>query len=267
MRSTHLAMPLCHETDTHQGIYYVEHYRDITLLRRAHPNTPCFVLGTGPSLNDFIANYQRLPKNAIVIGCNDVPEIAPHVFLNYYVLANSQLIPTKSVGRIRSMPRTNLVYADSVDRTPRLIVEEVLNTPYFGYDQRHFKSQKCDQCPDGCTNLINGRKTIQELLQRESGHSDHYSTGSTVTLHSTALAVIMRCNPILIWGVELDYSLGYASNSLKPDNYSFESDLTEILNDFLIIRDSAKLLNLTISNMSSVSKLRGVLGQAVVKLG
>lgn len=243
----------------------MRYYRDITQLIGAHFGQPCILLGTGPSLMDIADVYKSIPRSVVFIGCNDVPEILPEIPLNYWVLANSVQIPVKSMRIINGFQRTSLIYADSVDPTPRKTVEEVLRSPYFGYDQRHFGGEKCagkdgTGCPNGCINLINGRKTIQELLSAESGYKKCYSAGSTVALHMMALAVIMRCNPIFVFGVELDYKLGYADRKIEPGGYSFDQDIHSIIDDFRIIGESAKSLGIQIVNASFQSKLRAVFG-------
>ena len=102
-----------------------------------------------------------------------------------------------------------------------------------------------------CRNKTN--VTVQELLQNVSGYEKHYSTGDTVILHAIAFAIIMGCNPIYISGMDLDYSLGYASKMSFPmnlDHYSIWQDgQKNLINDLNILNNSAKNRNINIINL------------------
>jgi hypothetical protein len=117
------------------------------------------------------------------------------------------------------------------------------NTPigYFGFD------------PTGicCRNKMG--TTIQEMLQQTSGYGKHYSTGDTVALHAIAFAIIMGCNPIYISGMDLDYSLGYASKMSFPmnmDHYNiWQEGQKNLINDLNILNDSAENRHIEIINL------------------
>ena len=112
---------------------------------------------------------------------------------------------------------------------------------YFGFDP----SGAC------CRNKM--QITIQEMLQKTSGCKNHYSTGDTVVLHAISFAVLMGCNPIYISGLDLDYSLGYASEMSFPmnmDHYNiWQEGKRNLINDLNILNDSAKNRGIEIINL------------------
>ena len=111
----------------------------------------------------------------------------------------------------------------------------------FGFDV----TEEC------CRNKM--QTTIQEMLQKTSDYESHYSTGDTVTLHTIAFAILMGCNPIYISGLDLDYSLGYASEMSFPmnmDHYSvWQEGKKNLINDLNILNDSAKNRGIEIINL------------------
>tara|TARA_R110000824_G_scaffold56794_2_gene155094 strand:- start:25429 stop:26475 length:1047 start_codon:yes stop_codon:yes gene_type:complete len=100
------------------------------------------------------------------------------------------------------------------------------------------------------------RLTIQETLQQLSGHDSHYSTGDTVAVHAIAFAIIMKCNPIYISGLDLDYSLGYSDGSPAPFsapgkiNDDWERLDKNMINDLQILVDSAKKMGIEVINLN-----------------
>jgi hypothetical protein len=96
--------------------------------------------------------------------------------------------------------------------------------------------------------------TIQEELQKYTKTNLKYGTGSTVALHMLAFSILMGCKTIYIFGVDLDYSKGYASGNIV--NYdSFTPYINEILNDFKIINEMANNLGVKIYTTSMESPL------------
>lgn len=92
---------------------------------------------------------------------------------------------------------------------------------------------------DCCAQNNPPRITIQEKLQKKSGFHSHYSTGDSVALHAIAFAILMKCNPIYISGLDLDYNVGYAEkekddwmakaqspNAWHPVRKNLENDLS-----------------------------------------
>ena len=160
--------------------------------------------------------------------------------------------------RFRNHPKSTIVHSDSVDTTPRKWIESNLSDlNYVGYDQRHFNNSKCKNCPNGCENFIDGRLTIQEQLQKFTNNDERYSTGDTVAVHMLALSILLGCKNIYISGVDLDYSKGYF-NSNMTNSDSFNPYLSNILNDFRIINESAKKIGVQIINTNNDSIIKTI---------
>ena len=88
-------------------------------------------------------------------------------------------------------------------------------------------------------------------------HKSRYNTGHTVALHCLALAILLGCSKIYIFGVDLDYSLGYVDK--KTSNHeSFSPWLPEILEDFETIKESSRNIGVEIYNTSEISPLINV---------
>ena len=65
---------------------------------------------------------------------------------------------------------------------------------------------------------------------------------------------------VYITGVDLDYRKGYYSSYMSPHSaVEFDSYIDNILNDFRIIRDSAKNIGVEIINISEDSILKTIL--------
>jgi len=227
-------------------------------VKNKHNGKIAFVCGIGPSLSDTINHIIKERENIILVSCSDI-DLISNLHPDYWVWAN-----TKQVGglidRLKGMPNASLVHADSVDLTPRLWIEENLeNLNYIGYDQRHFNNQKCNNCPNGCDNFIEGRLTIQEELQKFTDNDEKYSSGDTVAVHMLALSILLGCKEIYITGVDLDYRKGYYSSYMSPHSaVEFDIYIDNILNDFRIIRDSAKNIGVEIYNTSNTSPLKTI---------
>jgi|2_EtaG_2_1085320.scaffolds.fasta_scaffold60815_1 hypothetical protein len=108
-----------------------------------------------------------------------------------------------------------------------------------------------------CKRIVEGRDTIQEILQKATSADTHYSTGDTVALHMIALAIIMGCNPIYIAGVDLDYAKGYAKGKSKDTVQALGHELKKqrgnLLNDLYILNESSlnietKIINLNVDS-------------------
>ena len=113
-----------------------------------------------------------------------------------------------------------------------------------------------------CHRIDKSRLTIQEYLQKISGHDRHMSPGHTVVIFGIMFAVIMGCNPVYITGMDLDYEAGYADNDnergihtkkhINPGNlghwkYVYRNFL---LDDMKILKESAELLGIKIINLN-----------------
>jgi hypothetical protein len=100
--------------------------------------------------------------------------------------------------------------------------------------------------------------TLQEKLQQIAGHQQHLGAGQTVGLNAISFAVLMGCNPIFVTGLDLDYTLGYATSvngvhhEINIGNVghwktSFRAFLIE---DMRILKESAELLGIKIINLN-----------------
>lgn len=220
--------------------------------------TPALILGHGPSLNNIKDElYKYKFHGFILFGCNqwfDIYNTPP----DYWVMASN----TDTMGKYKNIVNkhsitTTVLYADSVDLIDKTFYQEIINAPYFGFDQRHFKGQKCSVCDSyGCEKYLSNRLTIQEELQKYTKYKEHYGSGSSVALHMLSFAIIMGCNPIYITGVEINYHLGYASTINKNVNLlsqvcinDFDTYNFDIKQDFYTIKQSANNIGVQIYSL------------------
>jgi hypothetical protein len=113
-----------------------------------------------------------------------------------------------------------------------------------------------------CGKINQDQATLQEELQRISGHSQHVGPGVTVAWWALSFAIIMGCNPIYIAGMDLDYSQGYAKategrkeevvNKGAVGHWKIIHKNT-IRNDLRIMKESAELLGIKIINLNKNS--------------
>lgn len=214
-----------------------------------------FVVGLSSSLKPDLKKLIELSDSDTYrfISCNEVDKIDGLRF-DYWVLANTTFTIERQHERLNN-GSAKIVYADSTDLTDRDLVDKLLFQDYLPYDQRHFSSKPChDSTIPCCKHIIKGRLTIQEYLQKITGHHLHYSTGNTVALHMLAVAVILGLNPIYMIGVDLDYSMGYVDDTIPANADSFDPYYLNILHDFRIIRDSAKKIGIEIINLNKKAK-------------
>ena len=233
---------------------------DFEIVKNRHVDKPAFVCGLGPSLSQSLEYIKKNRNKIVLISCNDI-DIVTNLSPDYWVFANSLQTVKYMNSRFKKNPNSTIVHSDSVDITPRKWIEENLfNLNYVGYDQRHFNNSKCHNCPNNCDNFIDGRLTIQEELQKFTGHSEKYSTGDTVAVHMLALSILLGCKKIYITGVDLDYKKGYFGSYRQPTLVTeFDPFLKNILNDFNIINESAKKIGVEIINLNKSSHLTTVL--------
>ena len=228
-------------------------------VKNKHEDKIAFVCGLGPSLSESMDYIIKNRSDIVLVSCNDI-DVASNLVPNYWVFANSHQTANFMYDRFKKLPDVTIVHSDSVDITPRWWIEERMkNFNYIGYDQRHFDNKKCKNCPNNCDNFIDGRLTIQEELQKFTGHSEKYSTGDTVAVHMLALSILLGCKNIYISGVDLDYKKGYYQSYMAPVMVTeFEPYLENILNDFRIINDSAKKIGVQIINTNNDSIIKTI---------
>jgi len=214
-----------------------------------HKGRPCLVMAHGPSLNEHLGRLDDYKNNNFVlIDCNEWDSFHSQI-PDYIVYANTIETMLRNSSKLNRW-NTTVVYADSVDLTPRDWVEGHIICNYLPYDQRHFNQKKCGT--GRCCDRIQDRLTIQEEVQKYTGYSDHYSSGDTVALHMIALGVLLGCNPVYVAGLDLDYKKGYAKNKSNFRNTSSElsSYLDRILDDLRILKESAKKVDTNIVNLA-----------------
>jgi hypothetical protein len=229
-------------------------------VKNKHKDKVAFICGLGPSFSENIDYVKTKRNDIILVSCNDI-DLLTDLQPDYWVFANSHQSAHFMHKRFKNLPNTTIVHSDSVDVTPRWWIEEWMkNFNYIGYDQRHFENKKCNSCPNMCDNFITDRLTIQEELQKFTGHDEKYSTGDTVAVHMLALSILLGCKKIYITGVDLDYKKGYFGSYRQPTLVTeFDPFLDNILKDFHIINESAKRLGVEIINLSQSSHLSKVL--------
>ena len=75
-----------------------------------------------------------------------------------------------------------------------------------------------------------------------------------MVLHSIALAILLGCNPVHVIGMDLDYKLGYATNTggliQKIHMGDLEDYRDKILSDLKNIRESAQKIGVRIINLN-----------------
>ena len=98
---------------------------------------------------------------------------------------------------------------------------------------------------DCCSRIDGNRATIQEMVQEVSGHSQHCSTGDTTAMEMIMFAILFGCSPIYIAGMDLDYSLGYATadGGVRPreEEYAFAKVRPNLYNDLKVLNESASM--------------------------
>jgi hypothetical protein len=230
--------------------------KDLNDVIGKHKGMPAIAIGHGPSLDNFKIHIEGWKRNHILVGCNEwyyVYQTPPH----YWVLANSVQTMRSDIGHINQYAgQTTVAYSDTVDITDKSWVESNVKADWIAYDQRHFNGLPCfvKIC---CKHIDPNRITIQQELQKLSGHQAHYGSGDTVLLHCITLAVIAGCNPVYVIGMDLDYKLGYATNTGNLIGKVYPTDLTEyrdrILGDLNRISESAKMMGTRIINLNKSS--------------
>lgn len=215
-----------------------------------HKDCSAIVLCHGPSLNSITNNLEYFKNSgSILIGCNEwfcFYKTVP----NYWVVASSEFTIERHFRTINKYSESTLVYADSVDTINKEKANSLLKNNYISYDQRHFNNKECGWVhedgskPKCCDNIEKGRLTIQEILRNYCNGDICYSGGSTVALHCIALSILLGCKNIYLYGIDLDYRLGYANNNagminLVQENW-FDPHMDINMNDFKSIKNLAK---------------------------
>lgn len=227
---------------------------DFCHIINRHRRAPAIVLAHGPSLNLYLDKLEGLKhRGFILIGCNEWYLFHRQIYPHYWITANSVNNVVVDAPKINYFGVT-LFYSDSIDLTSRGWVDANIFVDYLPYDQRHFKGKQCNASWYGCCDrIIPGRLTIQEQLSRYTKSSTHYGPGSTVTLHMLSFAILLGCDPIYFVGIDLDYRLGYAKNSINratPEVDTLNDFVPDILKDMRVIKKSAQKIGVKIRNLN-----------------
>ncbi len=215
----------------------------------------CLVIAHGKSLNNYSQKLTSIKQdNVVLIGCNEW-----YNFYNtepqYWTLANNCNSIKSIYEKINTFTST-LVYADSVDLTPRDFVDRILKVDYLPYDQRHVNGYPCN-CA-GCKHAIEGRLTIQQELCNYTKTYEMYEGGATVVTHSIALAIILGCKEVYFIGIDLNWDQGYAENTenQQPDDAAVrETELCRnmTIDDLIILKKAAEKVGCKIYNCNEES--------------
>lgn len=179
-----------------------------------HKNTPAVIVGSAPDILSFPFNSFQ----GLVFGMGDSPLRGVNMFeTDYWVFANAHWIRPwiqRDSAAIKYIKPKNTFIATSIFAFQELntinqkiekSIREIGSELVF-YDQRHSKCRdSCDPIQGCCVakKILGIEYTIQELLSKYLNQTEKYSGGSTVALHTLALAILMGCNPISIVGVQI----------------------------------------------------------------
>ncbi len=241
-----------------------------------------FVLGLGPSLRnhvDKILNIQDDRENYGIVSCNNFDHHYHSLNPGYWMLAQPAagdwpFCITNLYPRINAKPKTVFLYTDCLDLTPKNIVADLITGEYLGYDQRHFNGERCGwKNQDGsepicCNGIIPGRLCIQEEFMKYTGVDYRYGCGDTVSVHMLALCVMLGFKTVYVTGIDLDYSKGYANNTLPETQFRTAMGMSSINNspamvkriieDLKIIKASAENVGTSIYCMNKGLKISDV---------
>lgn len=180
---------------------------------------------------DFLIN-SHIGESAVILGSAPTLALVDDHSVQVGIFVGDSMMRTKLRPPIRYYVRANTVYPNLTRKThvsdlnkldaTWVIAETVMESSIpvrkllteisrsdrqsFVFDQRHFGGSSCAVLAECCRVLelnpdIN--LTIQEILASYSESNKIYSSGSTVSLHALALAVIMGCKEIHVAGVEI----------------------------------------------------------------
>ena len=219
-------------------------------------------IASGPSLDPYLNIIAKIAKGErkkhVLFSVNEIDNWYSFKS-DFRIFANNVLKISNNFIFFQKNRKTKIVYADSVDLTPKWLCRVLLyKIDFIPYDQRHFNFEPCNPFRKCCLNIKVGRLTIQEELKASCNYSEKYGTGHTVAVHMLATAILSGCKEIYLFGVDLNYKLGYANNNIYNSS-SFDQYLEEIIDDFDIINKSAKNIGVKIYSCSIHSPLNKIL--------
>ncbi len=231
-------------------------------LHNINRNKIGLCIASGPSLRQYIKLIENISINNrneySLFSVNDVDKWY-NFNSDYRIFANSEDTIVKNFKHFRKNKKSKIIFADTVDLTNKWVYKFLLyGLDYLPYDQRHFHAKSCKPVSLCCNKINKNRLTIQEELQLFTNSKIRYGTGHTVALHMLAFSILTGCKTIYIFGVDLNYKLGYSNpNVINLD--SFDKYLIEIIHDFEIIYKSAKNIGINIFSTSKNSPINNVI--------
>lgn len=176
-------------------------------------NKPCLIVGPGPTMNDF--PYNKF--NGTIISIGDSALRGKSFFSpNYWISSNGAFIIPEidlHLKIINSFKNTTFLFAEtemynSLWKKSQKYLEKNLRVKWLMFDERHFNGQICKP-KRNCCDLIKKRSedvfTIQELASKIYNFDERATQGATVFEYALALALILKCNPIYIQGIDLPF--------------------------------------------------------------
>lgn len=209
----------------------------ISSLIDVHKYSRTIVLGSAPSLS-AVGDH---PADVGIFVGDSMLRTTLRPKTRFYVRANSEYPNLHRRFHLKDLEElgARMVFAQSVLESPTPVFDLIqkLEVPAFRdsflFDQRHFFGKPCTP-PRPCCSALETKDfpyaTIQELLSNYCGEDRLYSSGSTVSLHAAALAVLIGSSEVHIAGVEVpllakDYVY---SKRQVPIIYSFIRTIDEI---------------------------------------
>lgn len=223
----------------------------------------CLILGGSPNIKNI--DFENF--DGIIISMGNIPvRIKEKRHVDYWMVANSLFpLPDKHYKILNEFIDTTLVFASSVSNsivsTDYNKIKQKLKIPWVEYDQRHFNGLDCNKQNDYRFDLDNPLNccqhkktiTIQEYLQEIYKRDSHYSTGSTVAIHSVSMAIILGCKEIYIAGVDLPiYKKDYVHFGTETSFQIIKAFIIEIFRGVRTIPLSAVLSSIFKTNKKSI---------------
>lgn len=213
---------------------------DFNKLLNREENKKCLILGGAPSIKNL--NFENF--DGVLISMGDVPiRIKERRVVDYWVNANTLFPrPDQHYDILNEFKNTFLIFSSSILNSSETLdynkLKQKLKIKWFDYDQRHFNGLNCNKQSDyrfdieHPLNCCHYKKeiTIQEYLKKTYRTNSHYSTGSTVAIHSLAIAIILGCKEIYLSGVDLplyEKNYTYYGNSKVKLIYDFLNELVK----------------------------------------
>jgi len=176
------------------SIYKTKNYKKLELLKDCHNGERCFVIGSGPSINNM---NLKLLKNEITFGHNAFYLIKDKVgFLPTYYVVEDPLPAEDNSNEINALIETQKIVAHDLKYC--LNSEDIIY-PFFDRFYNGVESSRFPQFSFDCDRRI--------------------YWGGTVVYLSIQLAAYMGCKEIYLIGVDLTYAIpdGITGNVITSD--------------------------------------------------